>query len=216
MAQVKRFYDEPAGRWPTQDTATSVGFSLLRWTPTTTRREVSASSGGSWPCPRACPAYVSHRFVGRHPHGRRNGFWRLLRGPHRRATERCPRAARYDPAVIIVDDDHVIRARYGLDQLDTATLVRDINLLAKEAEAKGATDGSTKAHTCFCVIRDRTSLKARDLPWQTARLRRRTTGRPEQKRPASGQAEDTMTPKGTLTILLLYAGSSSSCGATCT
>src|SRR5690606_20017999 len=46
---------------------------------------------------------------------------------------------KYDPTVIVVDRDHVIRARYAVNQLDTGTLVRDIDLLVKEASAEGAT-----------------------------------------------------------------------------
>lgn len=61
---------------------------------------------------------------------------------------------RYDPTIIVVDDDHVIRARYPLQSLDTATLVRDVNLLAKEAEAQGATRWIYEgAHLFLCYPR---------------------------------------------------------------
>ena len=61
---------------------------------------------------------------------------------------------RYDPTVIIVDGDHVIRARYALEGFDTSTLVRDVNLLAKEAEAQGATRWIYEgAHLFLCYPR---------------------------------------------------------------
>lgn len=60
----------------------------------------------------------------------------------------------YDPTVIVVDRDHLIRARYALDQFDTATLVRDIHLLVKEAEAQGATRWIYEgAHLFLCYPR---------------------------------------------------------------
>ena len=62
----------------------------------------------------------AHRFLGRHPPGRRYRLWSLLRSAPtgRRRSVRTARARlRYDPTVIIVDGDHVIRARYALEGL---------------------------------------------------------------------------------------------------
>lgn len=61
---------------------------------------------------------------------------------------------RYDPTVVVVDGDHVIRARYPLAGYDTATLLRDVHLLKKEAEAKGATRWIYEgAHLFLCYPR---------------------------------------------------------------
>lgn len=60
----------------------------------------------------------------------------------------------YDRAVVVVDGNHVIRARYGLEQVDTKTLVRDVNLLLKEADATGATRWIYEgAHLFLCYPR---------------------------------------------------------------
>jgi len=60
----------------------------------------------------------------------------------------------HDRAVVVVDGNHVIRARYAFDQVDTKTLVRDVNLLLKEAEAKGATRWIYEgAHLFLCYPR---------------------------------------------------------------
>lgn len=48
------------------------------------------------------------------------------------------RPPRYDPAVIVVDSDHVIRSRYRLGEVQAATILRDVELIGREAEATGA------------------------------------------------------------------------------
>lgn len=70
------------------------------------------------------------------------------------ASLQAPGPPRYDPTVVIVDQDHVIRARYSLEGFDTATLLRDINLLKKEADAQGATRWIYEgAHLFLCYPR---------------------------------------------------------------
>jgi len=44
----------------------------------------------------------------------------------------------YDPVLIVVDADHTIRARYALGEATPQVLLRDMELLAKEASATGA------------------------------------------------------------------------------
>jgi len=60
----------------------------------------------------------------------------------------------YDPVVIVVDKDHVIRARYALGQATPEVLVRDIRLLTKEASATGASRWVYEgAHLFLCYPR---------------------------------------------------------------
>lgn len=60
----------------------------------------------------------------------------------------------YDPVVIIVDGDHLIRARYALAEVKPETILRDVRLLTKEAMAEGATRWVYEgAHLFLCYPR---------------------------------------------------------------
>lgn len=149
MEQVKRFYHEASRALAAAGYSDGVAFSFITVDPDHDTPEVLRQAAERLVVPQGLPlsfltgSWVAIRMVVG------TGFGVYFQPS---ADPELPPA--YDPAVIIVDENHVIRARYGLDQLDSRTLVRDINLLAKEAGAKGASRWIYEgAHLFLCYPR---------------------------------------------------------------
>lgn len=60
----------------------------------------------------------------------------------------------YEPVLVVVDGEHLIRARYPLSEVRPEAILRDVRLLQKEAMAEGATRWIYEgAHLFLCYPR---------------------------------------------------------------
>jgi len=149
MEEVRRFYDEASRALEEAGLAQRVAFSFITVDPDHDTPAVLKEVAAALP-QRSHPPFTLL-----------TGSWVAIRmvvgtgfGVYFEPASDRAAIPRYERVVLIVDPNHVIRARYGLDRVDTKTLVRDVNLLVKEAEAKGATRWIYEgAHLFLCYPR---------------------------------------------------------------
>lgn len=162
MARIRAFYDEAHRALSDAGFADAVEFVFITVDPDHDDPEALRRAIASPPTVRSLPpqmmpltgSWIAIRMVVG------TGFGVYFQPPAVEAHQGAGQLAaalpppKYDPTVIVVDRDHVIRARYALNQFDTGTLVRDVNLLVKEANAQGATRWIYEgAHLFLCYPR---------------------------------------------------------------